>query len=577
MKILVTGAAGAIGSHLSERLLSLGHEVIGIDVLTPYYSPDIKRVNAHDVESKGGKVFKVDLSVDDLEHRVEDFDFIFHLAAQPGISAATTFDDYVKNNIFATRKILDRALKMKNLKGFVHVSTSSVYGLYAQGDETSETKPTSNYGVTKLAAEQLALSYHRSSGLPVSVLRFFSVYGERERPEKLYHKLIKAILEDRDFSLYEGSENHLRSYTHVDDIVDGCVLVMDNFHKAVGEIFNVGNDTVMTTGQGIDLIQEIIGKPARFIKLPPRSGDQKETAADISKMREVFGYSPKVSLKDGLKKEVDWYISKLHKKPTQKIGLIIRAWSKKEDSIPDKVKVVKDIVDRANKMNLFARIDIIIPTDQSYVDSDSGKMAKALSSEDLLNVTLHEIREDAFCGVRNYGMQLHYTNGISRTMFVSTEAGEYLTRDNTDQMIHAMQSGAKVCGIVFEELKNSILEGRIINSFSMWDTNALFEVGGFDLEARAPKYGEERPFAGVEEIKPLIRIVERFGRCIAPIRDMSGAKWTPPDKNKDPDGYAKFESRINSKNIRQRHYIENLGKDTDFLKDAVMSQYRQLL
>ena len=314
MKIFISGIAGAIGSHLAERMLSLGHEVIGVDILTPYYSPDIKKINILDVEKYGGKVYIRDLVTDDMSDILSDVDFIFHFAAQPGISASTSFEEYMRNNIVATEKLLQSAKKIKTLKGFIHASTSSVYGSFAGGDEETVPKPTSYYGVTKLASEQLVLAYNRDQGLPVSVLRFFSVYGERERPEKLYHKLIKAILEDKEFTRYEGSEKHIRSYTYISDIIDGCVLVMNDFAKAVGQIFNLGNDKTMTTGQGIDLIQEIIGKKVKFINLPARAGDQKETSANITKMKKTFGYSPKVGLKDGLEKEVFWYKEKIFNK-----------------------------------------------------------------------------------------------------------------------------------------------------------------------------------------------------------------------------------------------------------------------
>src|SRR6185436_17280051 len=142
-------------------------------------------------------MYYLDLVTEDVSHLLTGTDFIFHLAAQPGISASTPFENYLNNNIVATQKLLDQARGVTTLQGFIHASTSSVYGKHANSDETSEPKPTSHYGVTKLAAEQLALSYHRESGLPVTVLRFFSVYGERERPEKLYHKLIKAMHEDK--------------------------------------------------------------------------------------------------------------------------------------------------------------------------------------------------------------------------------------------------------------------------------------------------------------------------------------------------------------------------------------------
>lgn len=311
MKIFITGIAGAIGSHMAERLLKEGHQVVGVDALTPYYSPEIKKINLSDVETAGAKVFVRDLVTDDISSLLEGVDFIFHFAAQPGISAATSFEEYMRNNLVATEKLLQASRKISGLKGFIHASTSSVYGAFAGGDEEVAPKPTSYYGVTKLAAEQLVLSYTRDKDFPATVLRFFSVYGERERPEKLYHKLIKAVLEEKDFTIYKGAEKHIRSYTYVSDIIDGCMLILNNFEKAKGEIFNLGNDKTMTTGEGIDLIQEIIGKKVKFIELPPRSGDQLETSADISKMQKTFGYNPKVQLKEGLQAEVEWFKKKI--------------------------------------------------------------------------------------------------------------------------------------------------------------------------------------------------------------------------------------------------------------------------
>ena len=314
MRIIVTGAAGAIGSHLAERLADLGYQVIVIDSLTDYYSPKIKKITVKDVKSKGVKFHHKDLVEDNIENLVKDADVIFHLAAQPGISATTSFEDYLKNNIIATQRLLEAVKKNKNLKMFFHASTSSIYGKLANGDETIEPKPTSNYGVTKLAAEQLALSYHRELGVPVSVLRFFSVYGERERPEKFYHKLIRAIHNDEEVPFYEGSENHVRSYTYISDIIDGCVLALQNLDKVIGEIFNLGTDKTNTTGEGLRLVEKIMNKKAKIKLLPKRQGDQFETSANIKKIREVLKYNPKVELEEGLTRQVKWYKEKLHKK-----------------------------------------------------------------------------------------------------------------------------------------------------------------------------------------------------------------------------------------------------------------------
>jgi len=292
----------------------MGHEVIGIDSFKPYYDPEIKRINARDVEAKGGKIYDIDLATGEYEHLLKGVDIIFHLAAQPGISATTPFETYLEDNIIATQKLIEKARLMPSLKAFIHASTSSVYGARATSDETSEPKPTSNYGVTKLAAEQLAMSHYRENGMPVVVLRFFSVYGPRERPEKLYHKLIKSIFEGKSLPLHEGSEHHIRSYTFIQDIIDGCILVLENLDKAIGEIFNLGTDKTMTTAEGIKLIEKIMGKEAQFVRMPRRPGDQIETGANITKMRKFFGYDPKFGLEEGLRQQVEWYETKIHNK-----------------------------------------------------------------------------------------------------------------------------------------------------------------------------------------------------------------------------------------------------------------------
>ncbi len=312
MKVVVTGAAGAIGSHLVERFLEQGHKVVGIDAMRPYYDPSIKQINADDLVRAGCEMHYLDLVADEFEHVLKDANIIFHCAAQPGISSITPFSTYLDDNIVATYRLLEAAKNVSTLKAFIHASTSSVYGARATDDETSEPKPTSYYGVTKLAAEQLAMSYYREIGLPVVVLRFFSVYGPRERPEKLYHKLIKSIYEGTTIPLHEGSEHHIRSYTFVNDIIDGCLLVVENLDKSVGEIFNLGTDKTMTTKEGIEMIEEIMGKKANFVHMPRRPGDQVETGANINKIRALLGYNPKTELKDGLRKQVEWYEKKVH-------------------------------------------------------------------------------------------------------------------------------------------------------------------------------------------------------------------------------------------------------------------------
>lgn len=311
MRILVTGAAGFVGSHLAEALARQGHEVTGVDCFTDYYDPALKQLNADDIVAQGARLLTLDLAVDELAPAAQGTEVVYHLAAQPGISAATPFETYVRNNLVATHRLLEALKGSDTLKCFVNVSTSSVYGAHATDTEDAPPKPTSYYGVTKLAAEQLALAYHRDAGMPACSLRLFSVYGERERPEKLYPQLIRSLLEDTECPLYEGCEQHMRSYTYVGDILDGFVAVLHRLDQCIGEIFNIGSDVAVTTGEGIRTVEDILGRKVKVLRKPKRPGDQLKTHANIEKARRVLGYSPTTTIREGLEKEVEWFKQKI--------------------------------------------------------------------------------------------------------------------------------------------------------------------------------------------------------------------------------------------------------------------------
>jgi len=308
MKILVTGAVGFIGSHTAERLHSLGHEVIGVDNFSDYYSLALKNLNAKALTSKGISIIKQDLREDNLSAVLPtDVDYIFHFAAQPGISSTSTFEDYFTNNIIATKHLIDYALKCNNLKLFVNIGTSSIYGLEATFPESIAPKPASHYGVTKLAAEQLVLQKSREEKFKSCSLRLYSVIGPRERPEKMYTKLIDLGLKDEAFPLFEGSDTHLRSFTYVGDIVDGVVSVIGNEAKVDGEIINLGTEVEHTTQEGIEAVEQVLGKKIKINVIAKRAGDQLRTKANIDKARKLLNYNPQTTLLDAVKHQVAWF------------------------------------------------------------------------------------------------------------------------------------------------------------------------------------------------------------------------------------------------------------------------------
>ena len=305
MKCVVTGCAGFIGSHLAERLLKDGHTVVGVDCFTDYYPRAIKESNLAGFRAHPQFRFhERDLADGNLGALVEGADYVFHLAAMPGLTRSwVDFDIYARCNLTATHRLLEALKGLKSLKKFVYASTSSVYGKYASGDETLPTKPSSPYGITKLAGEQLARVYLDEFDVPTVVLRFFSVYGPRQRPEMGYHLFIKWILEGAPIKL-TGDGLQVRGNTYIDDCVDA--VIQTGLKAMPGETFNLGGGEITTIIDVIRTIERLAGKPAKIERHPPRTGDQLATGADVTKLWRHLGWKPSTGLEVGLMKQIEW-------------------------------------------------------------------------------------------------------------------------------------------------------------------------------------------------------------------------------------------------------------------------------
>ena len=304
MKILVTGAAGFIGSHLCERLIKDGYEVIGVDAFIPYYPRRIKEKNIENLKkSKKFLFFEADLRTAKLEQFLEGVDIIIHEAAMAGlVQSWIKFDWYMSCNLLGTQRLLE-ASKNRGISKFLHISTSSVYGPVATGDEDSELTPVSPYGITKLAAEHLCRVYGTYFNVPVTILRYFSIYGPRQRPDMGYHIFIRDILLEEQITIF-GDGKQTRGNTYIDDCIDGTVLAIEK--GRVGEIYNIGGGQEVSVNEVIEILQKLIGKKAKLIYGRPRLGDQQRTLANIKKANKDIGYDPKYLIEEGLRNQLAW-------------------------------------------------------------------------------------------------------------------------------------------------------------------------------------------------------------------------------------------------------------------------------
>ncbi len=310
MKCLVTGTAGFIGSHLSEQLIRKGYEVIGIDSFNDYYSPQIKEANIVNLLKEDKfKLIRGNLINLELMELVLDVDYILHLSAQPGVrkSWGKQFEEYIENNINVTQRLLEVAKESKRLKKFVYASSSSVYGeprcvpMY----EDMCLQPISPYGVTKLAAENLCCLYRKNFGLPTVSLRYFTVYGPKQRPDMAFYKFINSILEGQPITVY-GDGNQKRDFTFVSDCVEATIAAIETTITNELPIFNIASGNCITVNDVIRCLEYIMGQNVFVNYISVQHGDVLHTYADISQARDVLNYRPHISIKEGLTKEIQW-------------------------------------------------------------------------------------------------------------------------------------------------------------------------------------------------------------------------------------------------------------------------------
>lgn len=307
MKALVTGAAGFIGSTLAERLVAQGADVVGIDCFTDYYPRPLKERNLTALRrAPHVTLVEADLLQVDLPRLLDGVTHVFHLAAQAGVrkSWGKDFDVYVSNNIAATQRLLE-ACTGQRLDRFVYASTSSVYGDEATIPmrEDQRLQPVSPYGVSKLAAEHLGHLYHVNHGLPFVALRYFTVYGPRQRPDMGFHRFLTAAMDGRPLSRY-GDGEQTRDFTYVADAVSATVSA--GTRGVPGRVYNVGGGSRVTVNHVFDIIGKLVGTPVTIDQQPPQKGDMRDTYADTTRAATDLGFAPSVTLEQGLAEEYAW-------------------------------------------------------------------------------------------------------------------------------------------------------------------------------------------------------------------------------------------------------------------------------
>lgn len=290
---------------MCETLLASGHEVIGLDAFIPYYPREIKEGNLGAFRDHDNFTFyELDLRTDDLAPALDGVDTVFHLAAMGGLVLSwMRFELYMTCNILATQRLLEAVRVAGSVKQFIYSSTSSIYGADVTGAETTTPHPVSPYGITKLAAEHLVQTYDRQFDVPSTILRYFSVYGPRQRPDMGYYIFIDSILHGKPITVF-GDGNQLRGNTYATDIARATELAHLNFRR--GAVYNLGGSEEISANQVISLLEGITEKKADVRYAPPRPGEQSRTLADTTLARQYLGFAPQVPLMEGLTNQVNW-------------------------------------------------------------------------------------------------------------------------------------------------------------------------------------------------------------------------------------------------------------------------------
>jgi len=307
MKYVVTGAAGFIGSTLCEKLIGNGHEIRAVDCFTDYYSREIKEANAAGFRGSSFCEFiEADLNDLDLKEHIGGTDGVYHLAAQAGVRASwgKSFDHYLHHNIRATQRMLEAAKELGGPR-IVYASSSSVYGDTDElpAKETNRTRPRSPYGVSKLSCENLADLYRANFGVDAIGLRYFTVYGPRQRPDMAFHKFIKALLLGDEIVIY-GDGKQSRDFTYIDDIVEGTIRCLER--GVAGRVYNIGGGHRTVLIDAINMLAELAGAEPNIRYEETQKGDVRDTSADTSLLRDETGFAPDTDLREGLRAQVEW-------------------------------------------------------------------------------------------------------------------------------------------------------------------------------------------------------------------------------------------------------------------------------